>query len=150
MKNILWAALFGLIAPMAQAQMAEIPVQWSYEAEQLADGETALVFTATIRPGWYLYSQHIEEGGPIPTSVVFNESDELKLVGETEESGDKVEGMDSIFGMYIAKFKGEAQFRQRVKLRPGQQTVSGYVEFMTCDDEMCLPPTQWEFTFVLK
>jgi hypothetical protein len=142
--------LWGAALSTAQAQLAELPVQWSWEIEELPEGETALVFTATIQSGWYLYSQHIEEGGPIPTAVVFEPSAGVELIGATEESGDKLEGMDAVFGMHVAKFKGEAQFRQRLKLTPGQHELSGYVEFMTCDDEMCLPPTQWEFSLVLR
>lgn len=45
------------------------PVNWSYEIVKVSDLEYELVFTATIDDGWYVYSQFLEDGGPIPTSI---------------------------------------------------------------------------------
>ena len=49
--------------------------------------------------------------------------------------------------MYIVKYKKQATFTQRIKAAEGLKEVAGYIEFMTCDEEKCLPPTEIEFTF---
>jgi len=140
--------MFAITA--AGAQSMELPVQWSYAVEEEEEGQFRLSITADIAPGWYLYSQHLEEDGPIPTTIHFYKSDGYKLQGETEESGDKVEGMDDLFGIYIVKYKKKASFTQRIQVEKGLQEVSGYIEFMTCDEEKCLPPTEVEFTFSFR
>lgn len=134
----------------AGAQPAETPVQWSFTVKEAGEGQFDLLFTADIAPGWYLYSQHLGEDGPIPTTIGFYESGDYELLGATEEDGPKVEGMDDLFGMYITKYKKQAVFTQRIKAGEGLQKVAGYVEFMTCDEEKCLPPTEVEFTFSFK
>ncbi|MCB0554275.1 MAG: hypothetical protein KDD02_12045 [Phaeodactylibacter sp.] len=150
MKDIFLVLLLSGSALLSTAQPLDNPVHWTYTAQTSGDGEIELVFTANIEPGWYLYSQYIGDDGPVPTSIVFYENEGYSLMEETREEGHKVEGMDNLFGMYIAKFKEEAVFRQRVKVKKGLQSIAGYVEFMTCDEEKCLPPTQVEFTFTFE
>src|SRR5690625_5389688 len=36
---------------------------------------------------------------------------------------------------------------QIVKIAPGLKKLSGYVEYMTCDDSRCLPPMPADFSF---
>ncbi|MEZ4987128.1 MAG: cytochrome c biogenesis protein CcdA [Saprospiraceae bacterium] len=40
-------------------------------------------------------------------------------------------------------------FTQKVKVTDFSQPIKGYLEFMTCDDEKCLPPTEVDFSFTL-
>ena len=49
----------------------------------------------------------------------------------------------------LEKFKNEALFTQDVKADEGSM-VSGFVTFMTCDGEKCLPPKDIDFSFELK
>lgn len=126
------------------------PVKWSYEATQVSPSEYDLVFTAHIQNGWYVYSQFLEsDEGPIPTSFHFEENPKAELVGKTTEKGHKHEGYDELFMMNIVKFSGEPTFTQRVKVH-GETQLTGYLEFMTCDNQRCLPPTNVEFAFTLK
>jgi thiol:disulfide interchange protein DsbD len=50
--------------------------------------------------------------------------------------------------MNIVKFSGEPTFTQRVTARAGT-VLSGYLEFMTCDEEKCLPPVSVDFSIGL-
>ena len=49
----------------------------------------------------------------------------------------------------LEKFKQEALFTQNITAQSGT-TVKGWVTFMTCDGEKCLPPTDVDFSFDLK
>ena len=127
------------------------PVSWDHHFEKVNENTYKLVFTASIDAGWYLYSQYLEsDEGPIPTSFNFTESGQFKLAGKTEEVGKKKEGYDELFGMNIVKYGNKVEFVQKVKVTGKETKVAGFVEFMTCDDNQCLPPNQLDFVFVLK
>mgnify|MGYP002399856204 CR=1 FL=1 len=143
---------FGLMI-LQSAVYAQIknPVKWDMSYNQISAQEFDLVFTATIGSGWYVYSQFIEEGGPIPTSFNFEKGDHYQLVGKAKESSThKKEGHDPIFDMKVVKYAQKVSFTQRVKASDLSKPIAGYLTFMTCDDEQCLPPTDIDFSFALK
>lgn len=148
MKKIAFLAGAILIAFAATAQ--QNPVKWSYEAKKVSDNVYDLVFTANISDGWYVYSQYLEsDDGPIRTSFTYDENAAVKMDGKNLEDGHKHEGYDDLFGMTIIKFSGKPTFTQRVKITK-PTTFSGHLEFMTCDNERCLPPSEVPFQFDLK
>ena len=150
MKKLLGIVLL-FFCFVAQAQFpdpnAKIfdPVRWSYSSEKINDKEFDLVITAKIEKGWHLYSQFIEEGGPIPTSFKFNPSAAYKLIGKVTESPKPVTAFDKNFNMEIAWHKDQAVFKQRISLNKPATAIAGVLEFMVCDDQRCLPPAEVEF-----
>ena len=144
-------ALFALIFSFGQTAQAQIlePVKWSFESVALEDGTHQLLFTAKLDKGWYLYSQDLEDGGPIPTTFEFDESDNFQLVGDIAEKGDLIEKFDEMFDMNIKKYPNEVTFIATVKTERAAE-VAGYLTFMTCDDGRCLPPEDVDFSFSLK
>lgn len=148
MKKIAFLACAMVVTFAATAQ--QNPVKWSYEAKKVADGTYDLVFTANISDGWYVYSQYLEsDDGPVRTTISYDENPAVKLDGKNVEEGHKYEGYDELFGMTIIKFNGTPTFTQRVKITK-PTTLSGHLEFMTCDNERCLPPSEVLFRFDLK
>ena len=148
MKKVLLLALalFATNAIFAQLN----PVKWSYEAKKVADNEYDLVFTAHVTDGWYIYSQTLDSDmGPIPTSFAWGDDSNIERIGKTTEDGLKHEGYDEIFDMNVVKYSGHPTFTQRVKIsQPANFSV--FVEYMTCDKNRCLPPTEIEAKFNLK
>ena len=146
-KVLLFAlALFSTSAVFAQLN----PVKWSYEAKQVSDDQYDLIFTATITDGWYIYSQNLEsDEGPIPTSFSWGDEESFERIGRTAEEGPKHEGYDEIFDMNVVKYSGRPTFTQRVKTN-GPTSFSVYIEYMTCDKNRCLPPTEIEAKFNLQ
>ena len=126
------------------------PVKWSYSSEKINDKEFDLIITAKIEKGWHLYSQFIEEGGPIPTSFKFSPSSAYKLIGKVSESPKPITAFDKNFNMEIAWHKDQVVFKQRISLNKPVTTVSGVLEFMVCDDQRCLPPAEVEFQIPLS
>lgn len=137
----------SLISLFIHAQELD-PVQWTYSLESLGGSEYMLEFKAEIDDEWNVYSQYTSDDGPVPTSINF-ESEGVSKVGESEEIGHKKEGMDALFGVEVIKFLGDEDFtiRQKLALEEGQSTIVGYLTYMTCNNEMCLPPTDVEFSF---
>ena len=127
------------------------PVKWDFYIEKLGKDEFELVFEANIDETWHLYAQDIEEGGPIPTSFNFEESGKFELINEVRELSEGDEVHDASFDMDLKLFSDNAIFKQKIKvLTQDAFKIKGFVEFMCCDDERCLPPEEVDFSFTVN
>ena len=61
-----------------------------------------------------MYSQFVENDGPLPTTFTFFDSDKYELIGTTQEDEPKKE-YDPNFDMVLSYFTKEAVFSQKVK-----------------------------------
>lgn len=145
MKKLLTLCLALLVCTGAFAQ-AKNPVNWTASYKSISATEGEIIITALIDKGWHVYSQTEVKDGPIPTSFSFTPSKDFQLQGKTEE-GSGHEEMDPAFGVKTITFESKAEFRQKIKLtaKPGF-TVPFKVEFMCCDNSMCLPPKTIELS----
>lgn len=124
-------------------------VQWQFSSRPTPNKEIVLIMDAKIAPGWHLYSQFIEDGGPMRTSFKFHQSDHYKVVGQPQENGKLSRFRDDIYEMEIAWYSDEVSFLQRIKLfRPGT-TVTGIIEYMICNKHSCIPARK-EFTVFIE
>ena len=128
---------------------ANTPVSWLIKAEPGANHNAILTATANLTPGWYIYSQFLEEGGPMPTRLTFEPSTAYDLIGKAEEIGNPVTYHDAIYQMKITKYRGTASFSQKVKLNRRSTVVKGAVEYMTCNNDICIPGKQ-EFSITVE
>jgi thiol:disulfide interchange protein len=143
--------LFTLISLSSGHSQILEPVKWEFTSEKVNEGELHLVIKASIDDNWYLYGLEIPDGGPIPTSFHLEESAGFELIGPAEETIEPEIKFDPFFDMEVPVFSTEAGFRIRVKILTDQElTITGFVEFMSCDDERCLPPQEREFEYVLN
>ncbi len=148
MKIRLLTLLLGVFSTIFL--VAQNPVKWSYSSKDAGNGQFDLVFTGTIDDGWYTYSQFLEsEDGPVASSFTFDLKPHFKLVGKAVESGEIIKVYDKVFGMNLTKFKHKAVFTQRVQVSDFSKPIEGYFTYMTCNDEMCLPPKDVDFKFSL-
>ncbi|WP_207515143.1 protein-disulfide reductase DsbD domain-containing protein [Longitalea luteola] len=146
--KLLFAALLLLSLQRVTGQILK-PVRWSYGAKKTSATEAVVFIKATIDEGWHLYSQHVAEGGPVKTTFTFPASKEYTLNGSTQEPKPIVR-MESAFNMQVAFFEKSVIFQQKIKLKKQQTTVKGSVEYMTCNDEKCLPPDTQAFSIPIK
>ncbi|GAP68622.1 thiol:disulfide interchange protein [Bacteroidales bacterium 6E] len=148
MKKLL-IVLTVLLSFGLKAQVIE-PIKWSFEHKQNGN-EVELIFTATMEPGWHLYDTYLPEGGPIPTEFVFNDTTLFEKVGELQKTPEPIEKFDNIFQLNLRFFSDKAVFTQKIRLLTDNAVdITGHVLFMGCDDEMCLPPNEAEFSFSMK
>ncbi|MFM7152819.1 MAG: cytochrome c biogenesis protein CcdA, partial [Bacteroidota bacterium] len=141
--------LFTLSAVLIAFQaFAQNPVKWTFTAKDAGKCQVDLVFTGEIEDGWYTYSQFLEsEDGPVATSITFSPGANYKLVGKAKESGDILKTYDKVFDMNLTKFKHKAVLTQRIEVTDASKPVAGYITFMTCNDDRCLPPRDVDFSF---
>jgi thiol:disulfide interchange protein DsbD len=128
----------------------ENPVHWSFKAEKIGENEYNIVCSATIDTQWATYSQYQESNdGPIPTSISYISKAGVEIVGKNLETGHLKIVDDKLFGMKVSKFVDEAAFTQHVKIAAGTKSIRGFVTYMCCNDEICMPPTDvpFELTF---
>ena len=121
------------------------PIKWSYAAKKTSKTEAVVFLKATLDKGWHLYSQFVERGGPQPTKFTFEKSNVYSLSGYTAEPKPIVR-LEPAFMMEVGFFENSVIFQQKVKLTGKKSTVKGKVKFMVCNDKMCLPPDEVEFT----
>lgn len=114
-------------------------VRWRFGAETAGSHEVTIHLSATIAPEWHLYSQYMNEGGPIPTRVSFEKNDDVLLLGLTEEKGQAVRYHDDIFDMDVTWYSGEVSFVQKARLAKPAVTVKGTLEYMVCSEHLCVP-----------
>ena len=136
-----------LILTHSTAQILN-PVQWALSVESISPNEFDLVFTANIDENWAIYAQEVEEGGPLPTVFTFEESPNFTRVGSViEDETNKATKRDPVFDMVVSKFFKQAEFRQRVRVSGPAFSLSGNIDYMTCDDTRCTYKPDNPFTF---
>ncbi|MBX2844679.1 MAG: thioredoxin family protein [Saprospiraceae bacterium] len=151
MKKLLFIVAAFLFAQSLHAQFVD-PVSWAIEVQPTdTEGEVDVVLKATVEDGWYLYSKETGQGGPVPTKLSFTDPQGYELIGDVVEVAEKEkEGFDKIFEMNVKKLIGDSEFRQRIKITDANQFALGEIEYQTCNDESCLPPTPEEFAVQLS
>ncbi|MBP6389635.1 MAG: thioredoxin family protein [Flavobacteriales bacterium] len=147
MRRILSSLSLLLFQLSAVAQLpgaaAELePVKWSVSMVEVEKGEWDLLFRGDIQAGWYVYSQqNFGDLGPLPTTIDFDTLPHVALIGAPVEDGAKVvQGHDPLFDLEVKKFKGHVLFTQRVQVSDIGKPITGRMEYMTCNDQSCLPP----------
>lgn len=150
MKKFVTLLMLTFLALAVQAQILT-PVKWNIKLEDSDSAEKTLVFSAKLDAGWHLYDMNLPEGGPISTSFSFENLKGAKAIGTPIASKEATTVFDEQFQMELRWFAGEVSFRQKIEVTdPKHLQVNGYVEYMACNDENCLPPEQEEFAFSAK
>ncbi|HVT85047.1 MAG TPA: protein-disulfide reductase DsbD domain-containing protein [Chitinophagaceae bacterium] len=130
---------------------AQEPVTWKFAVKKIDPKTFEIHLSANLEAEWHLYSQSTPAGGPVPTSVTFAKNPLLVFEGGVKEVGNMEKHFEKLFGVQVFQFSDKVDFVQTVKLKSNVKTsLSGTVEFMVCNDEMCLPPKKVPFNLALK
>lgn len=141
----LFLILVVLFAGHTAFAQVESPVTWQYAAKKVSPTEAMILLKANIDDGWHIYSLNIKEGGPIKTSFKFTPSKEFTLAGKTIEPT-PITKFEKVFSMNVSYFENSVVFQQKVKLKGKKATVKGTLEYMTCNNQKCLPPEDINFS----
>lgn len=135
---ILFVAL-ALFSKIAGAQVND-PVSWTFSSKQIDNLKYEIVFEASIDMGWHLYSSELPDGGPLPTSAIFEETNNYKVIGKLVAKGKPIVEFDEIFDMELAYFDAYAKFSHIIELNEGVEgaTVSGEIEYQACFEDKCI------------
>lgn len=143
----LWGLVFFSVLGFAQ----ENPVKWNCSVEYLKGNEAVLVIKAEVGGGYHLYSQNMDENGPMPTSFIFPDSKDFTLIGKPAESPTPIEETDEIFGTIVRFFAQNAEFRQKITINTEKDfEIAATVDYQVCDDETCIPFSDIDLKFNVK
>ena len=150
MKKILLSLAIATGFISVAFSQIENPVTWSYNAKKVADKVYDLQITATLSPGWHLYSQNAGEALSDPTSFVFANNPLFKLENKVKETGKLIAEYDPTMKGVLKFYKNNVTFTQRVKMKTTAPTVAkGTVTYIVCNDKKCLPPKDVAFSIKL-
>lgn len=138
--------LLAVIAIAASAQMQD-PVHFSVSQKKVAPDEIEVTFSGKIDAGWHVYSTALPADGPISATITTEKNEGAAPKGSLGHRGKEINQYDNMFGMNLRFFENSVTFYQRYKLTGKTYHVKGYLEYGSCNDEMCMPPTQVEFDF---
>jgi hypothetical protein len=140
-----FALLIALFLTVGAYAQIVAPVKWAYAAKKTSATEVTVFLKASIGAGWHIYSQNVKDGGPIKTSFTFAKSKDYTLVGKTIEPK-PITKFEKAFNMNVSFFENEVIFTQKIKLKSANVTaIKGQLEYMTCNDQKCLPPDDVNF-----
>ena len=145
MKTIITICLLFLSCFYIKAQ-EQNPITWMVNYKAINSSEGIIVVTANIEKNWHMFSQRPTDAGTIPTSFNFQPSKQYQLIGIAEEIGAKEEFIKE-FDATLFLFTSKAEFSQKVKLLSKTGfNIKFKVEYMCCNDKMCLPPKTIELS----
>jgi len=124
------------------------PVKWEFSTKKVSECELELLFKAKIDDKWHLYGQKsYGDDGPVPTSFHITSSSNFEFVGKVSESN-LIKKFEPVFGVELQFFEKEAIFKQKIRIKSDKSFgLKGNLEYMTCNDVQCLPPTVVDFNF---
>src|SRR5207302_11289051 len=103
-----------------------------FSAKKITDKTYEIHLTATIEPGWHVYSQTTPEGGPVKTTIDFTKNPLVTFQADLKEIGKMDEHFEELFGVQVKQFSDKIDFVQKVVLKVNVKTsINGTVEFMT-------------------
>jgi thiol:disulfide interchange protein DsbD len=136
----------GLLAATCLQAAREDPVQWSLQPvkgfESVKPGAaTWLELTATIQPGWHLYSPTTPPGGPIPTKIELTPN--AAVTGAKVWRQQPVRRLDPNFNIDTETYAGSAIFYIEADTKPGSSgpiSLDASAYYQACSDVKCLRP----------
>jgi DsbC/DsbD-like thiol-disulfide interchange protein len=141
--TLVLSSLFLAMTIMAQSAKQ---VNWEFTSKKVADKTYELHLNARVNPGWHIYAQNVGVDGPLPTTFTFVKNPLAVTDGKAREVGKVIKKKEEVWGGTVNFYENNVDFVQTVKLKGNVKTnVAGKVEFMVCNDKMCLPPSDLEF-----
>lgn len=122
-------------------------VSWTFEYDDITQ---KVIAYGRIDSTWHVYSHHTNKNaGPIPVSMRIIETKGVKTKNKLEEISHTVKIFDKNFEAYVYYIDIIYVGQIKVKVKPGS-IISGTVNYMVCDDIMCLPPIDVPFSLKIK
>ena len=96
------------------AQM-EDPVHFTSRLNALKGDEAEIVFTASIDPGWHVYSTDLGDNGPISATFNVVKMDGAEAVGPLQFRGKEIKQYDKLFDTELRFFEKSVTFVQKIR-----------------------------------
>ncbi|MDD3300883.1 MAG: cytochrome c biogenesis protein CcdA [Bacteroidales bacterium] len=142
---ILFATTLPFVCTLAQIKE---PVKLTASIKDSSADNAELLFTAVTQDGWHIYSTNLPSGGPSSTTIQLDTLIGAELVGQLTPGKGETEEFDTVFEMQLRYFDKKGTFTQKVRITdPLNYKITGSLNYSACNDESCLPPTDYMFAF---
>ncbi len=145
---------FGLGLFLVPLFGAEDPVQWNLKLEPAtaAPGSSILArFSATIEPGWHVYSATTPKGGPNPTALTIADNPVVSRFRVFQPKPERK--FDPNFQLDTETFEHQVTFTIAIDLKKdapgGPVELTAQTRYQCCNDKVCLPPKRKSATATL-
>jgi len=150
MRQFIFTLLALVSVAICYSQVRQ-PAKWSFTAKKVDATTYEIHCTAILEGGWHIYSQTTPDGGPVPTRLKFAPNPLVTIQGTATEVGKLEKKHEEIFGVDVKQFSNKVDFVQVVKLKGKVKTnITGSIDYMTCNDRECLPPTSQKFSIAIQ
>ncbi|MDR2010521.1 MAG: hypothetical protein LBQ22_08560 [Bacteroidales bacterium] len=141
MKRILYFLTFLFISTFTYSQTQESPVKWTVNEPVAYEGGFIINVIAEIDKDWYIYGMQMEEGGPLPLLINFENVVELIEKYEVEELSKAEIVFDEIFGMNVTSHSHLAEIKCFFVPKPGVALLNLIIDGQACNkkDGSCMP-----------
>lgn len=137
------------LIPLAVNAQTSNPIVWT--SEFTAEGDSAtLTLNATIENGWHLYATELPpiDFGPSPTTVDYSTLNGLQAVGPLTASSAPVEMYEETFESNVLFWEKSVTLTQKFAVTDAEAiSIAGRIEFQACNDQNCIPPSTFDFSF---
>lgn len=145
-------AIFAGVAARGQFR-PPVHVQWTTTIDSVSPTEGAVVWKASIDPGWHIYGmtmprEVVDKLSPQVTTFAITPAEGLELTGPVLAVPSTVVMRDDALGLEIPVWEGNVTFTQRFKLVGTTRfaNIEGTVVYMACTEDACTPPTRNAFS----
>jgi thiol:disulfide interchange protein DsbD len=91
---------------------------------------------------------NLPDGGPVSTEITYENRKGVELAGMPASTAAPVTVHDEMFNMDVRWYSETVTFIQKIRITdPENFALKGEIQYMACNDEMCLPPENVTFTF---
>lgn len=148
MKRFLSFLFLCVVCCSMFAQQLQQPVKWSISLSEKESSSSTILFSALVEEGWHVYTTSLPDDGPVPTQIIFDSLSNVILVGDLESETPIVTKYDEAFAMNLSWYDGNVNLSQSIKIEDSTDFfIRGYVRFMCCNEESCMPPKNVDFVF---
>ncbi len=135
------------------AQFLELPedkVKITFDIQQNKD-EATIIANVAVAAGWHINASKLPKGSfGIPTTFKINAGKGFSMVGGIIEPK-AIEKYDEIADEHLAYHEGKFQLKRKIKINSKEDiTLTGEVNFQTCNDVKCLPDHSYTYSLKVK
>lgn len=134
-------------------QADNVEAQIALSTEHAAGGhQIGVAIEIAVAPGWHIYGEPLPAGeGLTPTSIKFDgdlvAQQNLKLPKPTPLRFDT---LNETYPVYQGSFKAAGDIVLARKLKPGDYSITGTLNFQECNDAICKMPQSVHFALPIK
>ena len=140
----------SLFGPVTGSEKSVVAVESQFTAP--AAGKPGRLFvTATIEPGWHIYSIAQPAGGPIATKITVNPPPGVRLAGEFRPTVEPEKKKEPAFdNLMVESHQGTITWYAPIELAagvdPATLSIPGKITVQACNADSCLPPAALPFS----